>query len=38
MPFKATEQQQNAIEGKGALLVSAAAGSGKMKKIKIEVE
>lgn len=29
MPFKATKQQQNAIEGKGALLVSAAAGSGK---------
>ena len=27
--FKATENQQKAIDGKGSLLVSAAAGSGK---------
>ena len=29
MPFKPTERQKQAIEGAGALLVSAAAGSGK---------
>lgn len=29
MPFKATTEQQNAIDAEGSVLVSAAAGSGK---------